>query len=373
MNRPFFQVADLNVRAGSFELKDINFSLNQNEYLIILGPTGCGKTMLLETLVGLRKPVSGQIFLDDHNITSWPPEARGLGFAYQDSLLFPFLNVKENILFGAKARKRHKEQSTLNRLARLTEVMGISHLLRRFPQSLSGGEKQRVSLARAILINPPVLLLDEPLSALDPQTRQSMQMLLHEIHQAEQLGIIHVTHDFMEALQLGTKVIVMNQGKILQQGDPAKVFHKPRSLFVAGFTRSKNIIKGRLDYINGVFWFRDPNNHCFFGPLPESKVTELNIANNESSKGQKEICLLIQPGQLELRPRENFISDKQNTWTAYVEKIIFYSSHVEVICEGKGNWYVALSHNEWDRWDLKVGSMVNLSLDVDHIHLFQNL
>jgi molybdate transport system ATP-binding protein len=363
MNEPLFQVAGLHVRAGGFELKDISFSLDKNEYLIILGPTGCGKTMLLETLAGLRKPVSGQIFLDDNNITAWPPEARGLGFAYQDSLLFPFLNVKENILFGARARKRHKEENTLNRLERLAEEMGISHLLQRFPRSLSGGEMQRVSLARAILINPPVLLLDEPLSALDPQTRHSMQMLLHDIHQSEGLGIIHVTHDFNEALQLGTKVIVMNQGQILQQGDPLNVFHQPRSLFVAGFLQSKNVIKGRVEYFSGMPWFRDIDNDWTIGPLPDSKLT---------GSSQKETYLLLHPGQLEITPNEKLLSNKPNAWTACVEKVVYFSSHVELICKGSRIWHAALSRNEWERLNLQVGSMVTLSVDMNHIHLIEN-
>ena len=170
MKSALLEVSGLNVRCGKFRLQDITFSLHKNDYLIIVGPSGAGKTMLLETLVGLRKSDAGQIVLKNEEISIRPPEKRGFGFAYQDSLLYPFLNVRENILFGARAQKRHKEKATLKRLNRLVDYMGIAHLINRFPVSLSGGEKQR-SLARAILINPPVLLLDEPLSALDPQTR----------------------------------------------------------------------------------------------------------------------------------------------------------------------------------------------------------
>lgn len=237
-----FEISNLTVQAGGFRLHDISFSVDRGQYLIVLGPTGSGKTLLLETLAGLRKPAAGKIFLNNRDITSWPPEARSCGFAYQDSLLYPFLNVRENILFGARARKRHKEQSILRRLDRIAEAMGIAHLLNRFPGHLSGGEKQRVSLARAILCSPPVLLLDEPLSSLDPQTRRSMQELLQEVHQAEELGIIHVTHDFNEALQLGTRVLVMNNGKILQQGEPLEVFNKPDSPFVADFLLRENAL-----------------------------------------------------------------------------------------------------------------------------------
>lgn len=365
MKKHFFQVAGLHVQAGKFALQDISFFLDREEYLIVLGPTGCGKTMLLETLVGLRKATKGQIFLDNNNITNWPPEARGLGFAYQDSLLYPFLNVKENILFGARARKKHREANTLKRLDRLAEAMGISHLLQRFPRSLSGGEMQRVSLARAILISPPLLLLDEPLSALDPQTRRAMQTLLQEIHHSEGLGVIHVTHDFNEALQLGTKVIVMNQGKILQQGAPLEVFLQPQSLSVAGFLQSENVIKGRIENISGALWFRDIENDWVLGPLLEKMVAD---------GSQKEVYLMLHAGQLEVAPSDSDASffHKPNTWKACVEKVMINSTHVELICKGRGCWHAALSRNEWQRLALKVGSRVTLSVDAKHIHLIES-
>lgn len=362
--KKLLQVEGLNVQGGKFKLKNISFSLDNREYLIILGPTGCGKTMLLETLAGLRKPLSGQIYLQNKNITDLNPEIRGLGFAYQDSLLYPFLNVKDNILFGAKARKKHKEENTLKRLERLAEAMGISHLLERFPHLLSGGEKQRVSLARALLISPPVLLLDEPLSALDPKTRYYMQTLLREIHNSEGIGIIHVTHDFNEALQLGSKVIVMNQGEIIQDGEPTKVFNQPHSLFVADFLKSENVIKGRIEDIDGAFWFRDNRNDWVLGPLPENQC----VHNNE-----KEIYLMLHAGQLELVPGDSVPINKPNTWEACIEKVMINSTHVEVICRGRGCWHAALSRNEWQKLSLDAGSMVNLSVDTSQAHLINQL
>lgn len=360
--KKLLKIEGLNVQGGKFKLKNISFSLDDGEYLIILGPTGCGKTMLLETLAGLRKPLSGEIFLRDMNITNLNPEERGLGFAYQDSLLYPFLNVRDNILFGAKARKKHKEENTLKRLGKLAEAMGISHLLDRYPCSLSGGEKQRVSLARAMLISPPVLLLDEPLSALDPKTRYYMQTLLREIHHSEGIGIIHVTHDFNEALQLGSKVIVMNQGEILQQGEPLNVFDQPHSLFVADFLKSENVIKGRLEDIDGAFWFRDSRNDWVLGPLPDHHSLYSN---------QKEIYLMLHAGQLELTPRIPSQINKPNTWEACIEKVMINSTHVEVICRGSGCWHAALSRNEWQKLALDAGSMVSLSVDTKQAHLIE--
>ena len=357
------QVSALNVQAGRFALQNISFSLEMGAYFIILGPTGCGKTMLLETLAGLRKPVSGKILLKGKDITYFPPEERGLGFAYQDSLLYPFLNVKENILFGAKAGKKGRDVNILKRMDRLAEAMGISHLLPRYPSALSGGEKQRVSLARAILTNPPLLLLDEPLSALDPQTRDSMRTLLQEIHQAEGMGIIHVTHDFNEALQLGTQALVMNNGNIQQQGDPLTVFEKPGSLFVAGFLQSENIVKGIIEREGGSPWFKNVENDLSLGPLPEDLLRG-NMPN--------EVYLVIHAGQIEVSCGEEFCDQRTNSWTALVEKAIINSSHVDLTCKGKGCWHVTLSRHEWQSRAMDVGSKVKLSVKMERIHLISN-
>ncbi len=364
MQAPLFQVTGLNVKAGKFALQNIAFSLHQQDYVIILGPTGCGKTMLLETIAGLRQATGGKVLLQEKDITSYPPELRGLGFAYQDSLLYPFINVEENILFGAKARKNDKNPATKKRLKTLAAAMNIAHLLKRFPASLSGGEKQRVSLARAILINPPVLLLDEPLSALDPQTRYTMRNLLREIHQTEKIGIIHVTHDFNEALQLGTQLLVMNQGQVLQKGTPIEVFNHPNSLFVADFLQCANIVKGQFKNINDTLWFADQANGWNIGPWPPEKIPV-----NHHKKSH----LIIHAWQLRISPPGNLLPESRCCyWQASIKSIIIHSTHVEIICQGKGLWHIHLSRDEWQKLNLRVGHTVDLSVKIDDLHLIED-
>ncbi len=357
MTTALLEVSGLNVRCGKFKLQDIAFSLPGNDYLIIVGPSGAGKTVLLETLVGLRKLDSGRIVLSKEEIGALPPEERGFGFAYQDSLLYPFLNVKENILFGARAQRKHREKETLNRMDRLVDYMGIAHLLNRFPVSLSGGEKQRVSLARAILINPPVLLLDEPLSALDPQTRDSMRSLLQEIHKTEGMAIIHVTHNFDEALQLGTQMIVMNQGLILQQGEPAEVFDKPNSYWVAQFLQIENIISGKFQMKDGALWFNNRAQDWSLGPLPKQVL---------AAQEQNEVSMVLHSWQIEVSTRPR--AGKANRWNAMVERIVPNSYRIDLTCAGYGSWQVSLSRKEWQRLALTVGSEVTLSVDPEHVH-----
>ncbi len=358
---PLLQVNKLNVRAGKFALRDISFTVNKLDYLIILGPTGCGKTMLLETIAGLRRPIAGEIRLLGEDITAQYPEKRGLGFAYQDSLLYPFLTVRENILFGAKARKKDKDPQTIKRLNNLAEAMQISHLLARYPHSLSGGEKQRVSLARAILINPPILLLDEPLSALDPQTRHAMRELLQRIHLQERIGIIHVTHDFNEALQLGTHLLVMNQGEILQEGRPLDIFNQPDSLFAARFLQCENILMGKIELQGGLATFINEENNWTISPLPLNPNIEKNLTFP--------VYLPLHAWQIKIFPLEQFNLMGPNYWPATLEKVIVHSSHVEITCQGSGSWIINLSRSEWEKLGLEIGRQVMLGVNTDDIHL----
>ena len=175
------EISNLTVKVGDFSLRDVSLDVDSGEYFIILGPAGAGKTVLLETIAGLHRVVKGTVAVDGEDITRYQPERRGLGIVYQDHVLFPHLSVWENVAFGLRFSKcdGREIQPRVDRIARLT---GIDHLLQRKPVGLSGGERQRVSLARALVTEPRVLLLDEPLSALDPEARENMQRELAEIH-----------------------------------------------------------------------------------------------------------------------------------------------------------------------------------------------
>lgn len=205
-------VQNLNYSAGAFSLSNISFELSAKSYTCVVGETGSGKTVLLELLAGIRRAETGSISFLGKDITSSPPEKRKIGFAYQDSLLFPFLTVEENILLGAKIRGMEKDKEVLRRYARLLHRMGIEHLSSRKPWFLSGGERQRVSLARALLLQPKLLLLDEPLSALDASCRKDMRQLLKDVHTQEECCIIHVTHDIAEVETLSTDCFIMKKG-----------------------------------------------------------------------------------------------------------------------------------------------------------------
>jgi molybdate transport system ATP-binding protein len=214
MSDDFLRLCQLACQTDHFCLGAMDLKVRRGEYVMITGPTGSGKTMLLEILAGLRKPSGGSVFYQGVNITDWLPEQRVLGFAYQDSLLYPFLTVGDNILFGAKMRGRGHEAALRKRALELAEAMGLTHLLERYPRLLSGGEKQRVSLARALLLQPSWLLLDEPLSSLDAQTKQNLRGLLRQLHQQGQVTVLHVTHDREDVDCLGTRLVELERGQL---------------------------------------------------------------------------------------------------------------------------------------------------------------
>jgi len=238
------EVKNLCVDLGEFALKDITLTIKEGEYFIILGPTGAGKTVLLESIAGIFPIKCGEIWLRGKEVTRVEPEKRKISIVYQDHILFPHLSVKDNIVFGLRMNKATTDEQK-DRLNWAAKLLGISSLLHRKPDTLSGGEKQKVALGRAIATQPELLLVDEPLSALDPETRESVQQELRQLHRALGITIVHVTHDFEEAISLGNRIAVIGGGRLMQVGTPEEIFRHPNSEFVARFAMTRNIFHGK--------------------------------------------------------------------------------------------------------------------------------
>lgn len=231
------------VRADEFALTGISLTIPTGSHAVLIGPSGSGKTTLLEAIAGHLPLTTGRIELGGRDVTALPPEARGIGFVYQHYHLFPHLSVRQNIGYGLRIGD-HATPPHRGRVEELAHALGLAQLLDRRPAGLSGGERQRVALARALAPSPAILLLDEPFAAADPATRQQLRRELRTLHERERFTILHVSHDFDEALRLGTQVAVLSDGRVVQQGTPEEVFRDPASTFVAQVIGLGNVLAG---------------------------------------------------------------------------------------------------------------------------------
>jgi len=239
-------IQNLDVDLGEFHLRQINLDIAENEFFIIMGPSGSGKTILLETLAGLVPTASGKIVIGNRDMSRLPPEKRGISIVYQDYALFPHLDVIENIRYGLRFSSIAKEHWS-QRIDELLDLFELTGLEKRYTKTLSGGEQQRVAMARAMVVEPQILLLDEPLSALDPRLREDFRQLLKRMQQNTMTTVVMVTHDFSEALALGKCAAVMHGGQIMQVGSMEDIFKRPQSEMVAEFVGIKNRFQVRVD------------------------------------------------------------------------------------------------------------------------------
>ena len=234
MSGDALRVEGLARRFGAFGLGPLSLALRPGEYWVLLGPSGCGKSMLLQTLCGFHRPDGGRVLLDGRDATALPPEARGIGLVFQQAALFPHRTVRENVAWGLVARKVPAADRE-RRVDEVVDALGIRPLLERPVAALSGGEAQRVAVARAVAPRPALLLLDEPLSLLDHNTRLELQGQLQRWHRELGLTVLHVTHGRDEAKVLATHVALMLGGTLVQAGPAAEVFERPRCPFAAHF------------------------------------------------------------------------------------------------------------------------------------------
>jgi putative spermidine/putrescine transport system ATP-binding protein len=242
----FLELTDIQKRFGeTVAVEGFNLAAERGEFVSFLGPSGCGKTTTLRMIAGFEKPTSGRISVDGVDITYRPPNQRNVGMVFQSYALFPNMTVGENIGFGLKVRKRSPEQIK-KRVAELLELINLPDKGNRYPYQLSGGQQQRIALARALAFEPEVLLLDEPLSALDAKIRVALRVEIRSIQR--QLGIttVYVTHDQEEALSLSDRVVVMSDGHIEQVGAPFEVYNFPATPFVASFVGTLNVLKASV-------------------------------------------------------------------------------------------------------------------------------
>ena len=244
MKKVIVKLEDFTKKYGEKEIiKNINLEVYEGEFITLLGSSGCGKTTILRSISGMDRPTSGKVYLDGEDVTDVDPTKRQVNTIFQNYALFPLMTIEKNIEFGLKMKKVPKQERK-KRVKEMIELVHLEGYEKRKPKELSGGEQQRVSIVRGLINNPKVLLLDEPLSALDLKLRKKMQIELKQLQKKLGITFIYVTHDQDEALSMSDRIAVIKDGKIEQIGTPVEVYEKPKSIYVADFLGEANIFKG---------------------------------------------------------------------------------------------------------------------------------
>lgn len=323
-----------------FKMYNVDLEIHKEEYFVILGPSGAGKTVLLEMIAGLIQPDSGFI--------SGIKGAR-IGLIYQDYMLFPHLNVFQNISYGMKIKKE-KPEKIQEMVASVSRGLSIDHLLNRDVKKLSGGEKQRVALARALVMEPDVVLLDEPTAALDLSTRIQVQRLLMQLHKRYHSTVIHVTHDFEEALALGDRITLLFAGKIIQTDKPEKVFKDPASKAAAAFLGYKNVFSGKIEHKN-------------------LRINGLNVT---TSVDEAEVAYIAIRSNDIILSKEEIFSSARNSFPGKIVKFVNRTNHVEVLVDIGMLLYVDITYQSLHEMQLVVGSPVWTTFKTSAVKVFEH-
>lgn len=294
---------------------DVNLQINAGELVTLLGPSGCGKTTILRMIAGFETPTEGQVFIGKHDVTSIAANKRNIGFVFQNYALFPHMTVFDNIAYGLKIRKLPTGE-IVRRVAEALETVSLGGIEDRFPNQLSGGEQQRVALARVLVINPQVLLMDEPLSNLDAKLRIYMRSEIRSLQKRLGITCVYVTHDQKEALALADRIAVLNGGKVEQIATPFELYTNPTSLFVADFIGQANILKGKLTSIDGNF-----------AKVLISEITVIAYVGEKSLefKVGDEVAAAIRPESIEI------VSSDDGTLRGQIVSSVFLGDEIEYV------------------------------------------
>ncbi|MBD9483789.1 ABC transporter ATP-binding protein [Pseudomonas sp. PDM14] len=340
-------------------VKDLNLDIRKGEFLTLLGPSGSGKTTSLMMLAGFETPTNGEILLAGRSINNVPPHKRDIGMVFQNYALFPHMTVAENLAFPLSVRGLSKTDIA-ERVKRALGMVQLDAFAGRYPAQLSGGQQQRVALARALVFEPQLVLMDEPLGALDKQLREHMQMEIKHIHQRLGVTVVYVTHDQGEALTMSDRVAVFHQGEIQQIAPPRELYEAPKNTFVANFIGENNRINGQLLSRDGE--------RCVVGLARGEKVEALAV--NVGEPGEP-VTLSIRPE----RVRINSASEQcSNRFSGRVAEFIYLGDHVRVRLEvcGKSDFFVKQPIAELDP-ALSVGDVVPLGWHVEHVRALDPL
>jgi spermidine/putrescine transport system ATP-binding protein len=323
-------------------LDNIDLYIRQNEFLTLLGPSGCGKTTTLRIIGGFENPTSGIVIFEGNDITGLPPYLRQINTVFQRYALFPHLNVFENIAFGLKIKKKNNKEIK-KKVAEMLELVNLSDYEKRNIDSLSGGQQQRIAIARALVNEPKVLLLDEPLGALDLKLRKEMQVELKKMQQRVGITFIYVTHDQEEALTMSDTVVVMDKGKIQQIGTPIDIYNEPKNRFVAQFIGESNILDGIMEKDFKV-WF----------------LSKEFICVDKGFDKDEKVDVVIRPEDVEI------VEEDKAQLMGIVKNVLFKGVHYEMEVQTQN--YIWKIHSTTMK---DVGSHVGLRIAPDNIHVMR--
>ena len=342
-----FEKVDKSYDGEVLVVKDLNLEIPKGEFLTLLGPSGSGKTTMLMMLAGFETPTNGEIYLGGEAISNIPPYKRGIGMVFQNYALFPHMTVNENLAFPLEVRKLSKSDIK-DKVSKALSMVELGSFGNRMPLQLSGGQQQRVALARALVFEPRLVLMDEPLGALDKKLREQMQYEIKHIHENIAITVVYVTHDQSEALTMSNRIAVFDDGVIQQLSTPDILYEKPENAFVAQFIGENNQIKGKVLSIDG--------NNCVVKTHTGEIIKALKV--NISSSGEA-TTVSLRPERVEINPTN---SNFENIFEAKVKELIYLGDHIRTRVEVCGDdQFIVKVPNTYKGANFKEGVSVKLA------------